>query len=490
MNKNYSKLLTGSSYSAVSGFFVRGLQLVRSVIIARYLGPENMGMYAILVNINALSIALADSGNAFALIKMIGQYKNKGEQKLNDIISSAFWHILIATFLITMVLILISEYIAKEIYNEPGLQFFIILASIFLFLPIILLVNSAIFQSFHRLKELAVIGMLNSVIGLIIYFIFVREYGLLGAVISMIIVNFISVLTTVLLFTRKIFLDEKITIHLKIDKQIIKESMKTRGPNISQTAIDVAAPLIAGSILAILLNFENLGYYHVASYFTWVVLSIPLAIATPYYPMINEFFSEKSDQYSSFILKSQKIVCFITFPIALGLGLFSNLIIKGVYGNDYILATNVSYWTSISAFYAAFGTLLGYIFYVQMKGFEVVKIRIIWLVIYIVSAYFLIQYFGIIGAGLGFFIAYTFQSLLFVKMLPENIQFKRWNMAILLLISVVGVCMIFYAWILLDKSILFSSLVILGVLLIEFMFLTNAEKKYFGNKIKVLLNLS
>ena len=85
-------------------------------------------------------------------------------------------------------------------------------------------------------------------------------------------------------------------------------------------------------MLVFMLGFEKLGYYHIAGYFTWIVLSISLAVATPYYPIINELYTSGSKDYSRFIMKSQKLVCFSALPVALGMGLFSDLFISGLYG--------------------------------------------------------------------------------------------------------------------------------------------------------------
>lgn len=486
MDKLASGLIKGSSYIMISSFFVRGLRVIKSIIIARFLGPENLGMYSILVSLNGLQGTFAEFGNSFALTNMIGKYKIHNRKEISNIISSVVWFVLASTLLTTLIVILISGYLATEVYSKPELQFYIVLLSLFLFLTIISGINTAILQGYHKMREIAILSVLATLLGISILYPLARYYGLLGVILSGIISGMLFVLIAIVFFIKKIFEEEEIVLYFRLKKEVVRESLKTSLPNFSQTAVDMASPLIAGTLLVIMLGFEKLGYYHVAGYFTWIVLSIPLAIATPYYPMINELYSSRSKDYSRFIMKSQKLVCFSALPIALGMGLFSNLFISGLYGGEYSLAINVAYWTSITAFFAAFSTLFGYIFYVQMRGFEMVKIRIIWLLIYIVSAYFLIQQFDVMGMGMAYFVAYAGQSIIFLKMLPPNIQFNRWKTAILLLLLVVGVILIFFMWVQLERSKIFSIFIVLAILLLEYKALTMGEQNMLMDNFKKL----
>lgn len=489
MDNYKSKLLKGSSYSLLSSFFLRGLRVIKSLIIARYLGPENFGMYSILTSLSGFGIAVADFGNSFSMVKLIGKYKSENKSEVSRIVSSIVWNVLAITFMVTLIFIGSSKYISTTIYNEPRLQFYIILIGLFLFIPAILTINRSILQSFHKIKEIAGLDTINSIMALIIFYILVREYNLTGAIASAIVSNFIALSLTLLLVTRKVFESEKIKLFGKVDMTILKESLKTSTPNISQTLIDVSAPLISGSILIYLLDFENLGYYHVASYFTWIVLSIPLAIATAYYPIINELYSKKSPKYSTYIVKSQKTVCFISFPVALSLGLFSNYLISGIYGDEYLLATNVAFWRSVSAFFASFGTLLGFTYYVHTQGFKLVKIRLLWLLTYIISSYLLILEYGVLGIGLAHFIAYVIQSFLLIIMLPTEINIKKIHTSILIIISLCLVCISYSIWMLSEKSILLSSSLILLAISLEYLFLTHSEKSSIKNGFKYILKM-
>lgn len=481
MGSNLNKLLKNTSYSLISTFATRGLQFIRSVIIARYLGPANLGLYSIITSLNALTIALADSGNSFSLIKLIGKYKIDNQKTIGDIISSILIYALLTTLLTTFGIILLSGTLSTKVYNEPKLQYYIILSNIFLFIPVSLSIYSSILRSYHKIKESTISGIIASLSGLFLCYFLIKEYGLLGAILSSIITNFFSLLI-VYLFTKKLFSMEKIKLYFNVKKAIIKESLETSVPNISQTFVDVLSPLIAKSILVILLDFENLGYYHVASYFTWIVLSVPLAVATSFYPIINELYSQKSSEYSNFIMRAQKLTCYSSFPFALILALMSKLLLTEVYGEEYILATNAAYWTSMSAFAASFTTLLGFIFYVQGTGFKLVKIRIFWLLVYVPFSYFLVKDLGILGFGIGEFVAYIFQSILMIKMIPENVHFDRRKLTVVLFLSALFIYIIYNLWIFTDRSFTFSLFIITGVLLLEYKFLNENERSYLLQK--------
>ena len=336
---NYGKrLIEGGTLIFISVIVIRLLGVLRSGIIARYLGPSELGILSILNNILDIVLMVATLSLPLVITKLVAEYNAKSKKKVKQLISCGLLILILSTLCISIVLFILAPHIAT-FYDKPELLTYLYIYATFMFIMVALQITNAIIRGFHKMNYLSIFGMVSTIINLPILLLFVSKYGVLGVVIS-------SIITAIIGLSLSIYGLSKTT------KWEIKDIIPKFDLNTTKRLLLITLPLFLGmvifrpvnllikSYIYIVLSPVDVGYYHVAFIVYSIILMIPASIQAPLLPLISEVTAKKGD-ISKLTTNIFNIMSKIMLPISAITCLLSGPIIYIIYGNQYLQVTPI-----------------------------------------------------------------------------------------------------------------------------------------------------
>ena len=398
MSEYGKRLLQGSTFIIASVFFVKIVGIFRSAIIARTLGPWDLGVLTIFTSITDIALQFAILSIPFALAKYVSEYQFKNREKASKIIYNSLWMMMILGFFLSVILFVSSGFISN-FYQEPRLSFYLKLYAVFMLLPVFQHGLYSILQGFHKMKQISIYNMTTSIFGLVVIFILATKYGLLGVIISsLVIIVFIIILS--LFGLRKVFVEENISIEHKFDMSIIKTLLIFSVPLFISAMIFRPANLFVNTIIFDSLGPDELGYYRIAFTIFMIMMMIPSSIQVPLLPLFSEANSRSKKDLKTFTTAVFKFNALIMLVISSMVILFSGPFVKIVYGQQYLQSINILAIFGCASFFNAMGT----IFYTSIIGRgKTVLIAImsaLQALILVILSFLIIPKYGLIGASI------------------------------------------------------------------------------------------
>lgn len=296
-----SKSFISSIVALFTGFFI-------TVLLGKYLGAEELGLYRMSYTVYGIVLMFASLGFPAAITKYVAQ-NQKNKKKISQILSVS---ILISVFMGILLIILFfiaSNYISF-VFNMPNLR--ILLRVFSLAFPFALL-NSMMFgflNGMRKLKEYS-IAMITQNTLIFLFTLPLVYYGLksLGVAIGVI---FSSVITFFILsyFNRE-YIKRNLLNFFPTFKELSKFGIKIVGIG-SISEINNRLDIV---MIGYFLNPIQIGYYAVSIATSKFILIVPSSIQTITYPATSSYWHEKnflslnkmlnkSIKYSTLILTS------------------------------------------------------------------------------------------------------------------------------------------------------------------------------------------
>lgn len=384
--------------------------LISSVILARFLGPENFGLYSYLVSVVAIIAAFSSLGLNSLITKSIADEEDQAESILNTAISLR----IISSLAVTFLLVLAIQF---DLINAPPQENYMLVFLTFCTSFNSLTVIDHYFIKKQRFRKAS--GMRASVILLSTFLKVIAAYC--GGIQYLIVATGAETLLLgagYLLIAKN---DTQLKLQLKIDTQRSRTLL-----NQSKWLIlsGLAASLnlkIDQSMLRFMLGLEETGIYAAASQISEFWYFFPAIVASIYFPkMLNE--RHDKDNFREILQKSCDIILLISFIIICFLFFSSEQLIALAYGASYADAAGVlkiHLWAGL--FIAMRAVFSKWLISVNLLHFSLVT-HGAGAACNILLNTGLIPYFGIEGAAYATVISYAassyFALLLFKKTRP------------------------------------------------------------------------
>ena len=394
------------------------LHFFQKPLLARYLGPDGLGLFSIAIMIAGIIELLATLGIDGAVTKYVAEYKgHKG--KINSLVSSALITVLIIGVITSIALFVFSNTIAN-IFNMPPLSLLLkIYALVFPFS----LAHAIIISLFNGLREMryyAFIRILQASLALtFILALLMLGLGVVGAILGTVFAIFVTMsLATVIMkrFVRFTFSDYK-----KTTKMLASFGSRLVGANMINEIYSYADTLMIGYFL----TSTEVGYYAVAislSRFFWLV---PRAMSTVAYPAISEYWAKGNYQATSKLVdKSTKYSACILIFAGMSVIFFAKDIIAFVFAPEFLPAVLPLAILIIGTVTSGILRSVGGIFASVGKPDLILKISAIGAVGDVILNIALIPTYGIIGAATATTAAYVLNVVITIYFLRRALAIK------------------------------------------------------------------
>lgn len=305
------KIERGIAWSAVEKISYQGIQFLMTIIISRFVLPEEYGLVAMLGIFIAVSNSIIDCGFSSALIQK--------QDRTEEDFSTAFYTNLVFGLVIYIILYLCSPYIAN-FYHEPRLVFLTRIICLTLLLRSLGIVQNAklvIALDFKTLSKASLSSaFLSGVVG---SFLAYYKYGV-WAVVTQSVLG--ALVTTFLLW---LFSKWKPSFNFS------KESFKNLFGFGSKLMISGLMHTIYLNLYTMVIgkfyNATDVGYYNRASTLSqYPSTSIVGILNRVFFPVLCSK-QEDSNSFSDTFHSYLRVSCFIIFPISIAIASFAQPLI-------------------------------------------------------------------------------------------------------------------------------------------------------------------
>jgi O-antigen/teichoic acid export membrane protein len=322
-----SSLLKNSVITFTSRILVFILWIAISIILARSLGPELRGVYALIIFIHTVLLKLGSLGIESANTYFIGSQ----QYKIKDIVSNSLINcLLISSGLILSFYIIYNINTVQAYFNlnqiEPFYLWLIVLTIPFSLLYLFLLHIVLGMEEIIKYNKINIFRYFFHFITLLLFLLILKQ-KLFGAVIS-------HVLTTLTLTLFIIFLARKITkigiyFNYELSKSAAKYGFKAYFGNLAQFLNYRLDFLLISAFLVP----NAVGFYAIAVGMAETMWILPGAIATVLFPRVS---SLNDTDANSLTPRIARHTYFIIFILVLILFFTAKLIIKFFFGSEFL----------------------------------------------------------------------------------------------------------------------------------------------------------
>jgi len=384
--------------SQLSGF---AFGLVLSLILARYFGAANLGLYSLTFTIYGLILLVAALGVPVAAIKFAAEYKGS-QSKLDEVASSAVLSSLALGTVVALVLAIFSPALAALFHTPSFVTFLLVLSPIFPF-SFVAGALASFLNGIREMRYYALAAILQSILTLALGLLFISfGFGALGVVLATVLAA-VGYCLYLLRVCRNYF---HLTPHnlRPMTRDLISFGAKTMlASGINQ--ISYQSDIL---FIGYFLTATQVGYYTVAvtlSTFFWI---IPQSVQQITYPAITHYWVEKDTAaIQTVVSKSIKYSTVVLLPIGLGVTFFSRyivLILGSAFVNAIVPALILLLGTIINgALQRPIGSILYSLGFPQLN----LKIFTVAAATNVVLNILLIPRIGINGASIATVVSYT-----------------------------------------------------------------------------------
>lgn len=384
--------------------------VVRTKLVALWIGPLGMGLFAIFNSAIDMIVNIANFGMRTSATRSISMASDNPD-KLNRIsVAARRWAMWLGA-LGAIAMIIASPWLSEMSFGDRSHVWGYVILAIAVFANSLTLGEQAVMQGTSMLKKLAQASFYGALVGLILS---IPLYYFLGeqSIVPSILCYSLSVLIFSYLIRKKGIGLQSCTLTIKDTLAIGKDFLKL---GIFITLTDVVSQTsnyIFISYLNNVANTETVGYYQ-AGYtliarYTGLILS---ALCVEYFPRLSKV-AHSNMKLNIFVSQEINIALMVLIPIIVAFILFRRLIISILYSDAFFIIETFISVGIIGMIFRAVSWSMAYVILAKGKGklFFVIEVfdLLVFLVLYIVA----FNLYGIDGFGYAFLLWYLEYTIL------------------------------------------------------------------------------
>ena len=308
------------------------------IIVARLLGSTTYG--DITVSIVPISIAslLTDLGINAALIKYISQLRTEG--RTADISTLVRTGLAINTgigILLSTAVYLSSGYLATAVFNQPGIQPLIQIASLNILAQSLVNTTRSIFVGHEKMGTYSATVIFFSILKSILApLLVIMGYGPLGAIMGntapLLITGIFGLAITILMTPRRPVQGYSTLNHRQGAALLLRYGY----PLFFSTILAGALTQIYSFLMALHANSHNIGNYQAAVNFSVLITFFTMPIATVLFPLFSKL-NPNDERLATIFRNSVTYAALITAPVTMALILLAEPLVETIYSGTYTL---------------------------------------------------------------------------------------------------------------------------------------------------------
>lgn len=402
------KGMQGIAIVFILGILTNLLGYSTRAILARVLSPSDYGLFYAVFSLIMFLTLFANFGMSNAIVKYVSELiarEKKSEVKFL-ITYSTLINIIVSIFL-SILLFLISDFLAINYFGVPESKFLIIIFSFILPFIILNSVFSNIFNSFKNVLLMSLTNFISSILFLLSFIILlilgIKKNSILPGF-AYFIGIFISVIIFFIIYILR-FYDYKTPIkkYPKLLKEVIIFAVISFPIGVSHLIINQADTLM----LTYFDSLSNVGIYNAVLPTVMVLAFFSKSSFKVFMPLVSEFWAKKDYLRLQTSIKIMiKYMLLLIMPFVLILFGFSEIIIRLLFGYQYISGDITMKILSIGIIFLSLNIIYQSILVGIGFAKDVTKVLIIGALFNIILNLILIPLIGMVGAAISTALSY------------------------------------------------------------------------------------
>jgi len=206
--KTHKETINNFTWRSLQVVGKQGVTFLIFITCAKLLVPYEFGLYNYILSIIFLLIIFGDFGISTATSKYVAEYNATDKNKLKSILFNSGIIILGLTLIITFLTLLFGKFFLGDKY------IYVLYVLPLIFLAPLTSLYDGIYRGLKKFKQLAVISLIVGPISLSFIYFLIKQYGLVGALISQNLFYFILLLSLIFGYRE---------IHFRLNKEVMKK---------------------------------------------------------------------------------------------------------------------------------------------------------------------------------------------------------------------------------------------------------------------------
>jgi O-antigen/teichoic acid export membrane protein len=341
LEKKFSDMIQasarGSMILIVGKMLSTFISAVGTMIIARTLGSQSFGILNIALIPISIAFLVINNGTRSAIMKFLAEYRRDGDrQKIQEIIISGFTLNLTVGIVATLTVLLLSGFLANQVFRLPELALVIRILSISIFSQALLTTSTAVIIGFERMDQSILVQILYAIVKILIGpALVLLGFGVAGAAwghsLAFLVAGCIGALF-VYIYNRDLML-----IRDFVKRETYQAIIVYSYPLFLAGLLTGGLHRLLDFLLSVNVSAEVMGNYSAAITFSVLVTLFMTPISTATFPLLSKL--TLSDSVFKFVYQNIiKYESMIAFPITFAIIALSRHLVALLYGPTYTLA--------------------------------------------------------------------------------------------------------------------------------------------------------
>jgi len=419
MNSKVSNIARNTSYFTIALIFQKIISFSYFTIIARALGPDDLGKYYFAISFTSIFSILIDIGLANIITREVAKTENTQEARKNNInkLMGSVMAIKITTAIITL---LITVFAAIILGYSQLIKNLIYLSCICMILDSFTLTFFSIIRGFHNLLYESIASVIFQIIvfatGL---FILKMNLGLVWLMFALVAASTFYFLYSAILVIYKYQISLKFIINKDLISALVYLAMPFALFAIFQRLYTYFDSVLLTTIAGPVYN----GYYQIAFKIINALQFLPLAFTATIYPAFSTYWFKNREQISITFTRAINYLIIISLPIIVGTIFLADkiiLIFKSQF-NDAILPLQIS---MIALIFIFINYPIGSLLNACDRQKDNTRNILIVLIFSVILNMILIPLFKVVGASITVVLTNMLMFILGMYYVPKIINYK------------------------------------------------------------------
>lgn len=420
----YRQILKVTSIFGGMQFFNIIIGLIRTKLIAVFIGPLGIGISSLLSSTIDLIVRLSGLGIETSAVREITKAEND-PFKLASVVTilNKFSFITGLTgFLITLIF---SEQLSKIVYGTTDYGILFIWVSVSVLLKQITNAKNALFQGLRKVNDLARINVYGGFLGLVLTIPLYYYFKIDAIVPSIVIVSIIGFLIP-FFYARNISLP---SVQLSF-KEIFSEGKEMIHLGLILSAGGLIT-LLASYLVQIYINYnggiDHVGYYNagftILNSYVGLIFTV---MSTDYFPKLIGVI-DKKELIEKIVFEQIYMAVMLITPIIVFFLVFSGIVVKLLYSKEFIPVNEMITWGVLGMLFKTVSWGIGFILIAAGNSKLFLKNSIGFNLIFLVLNIFGYHFYGFEGIGISYMIYYVIHLIVIQIIVKRHYDFALSN---------------------------------------------------------------
>ena len=305
-----------TSYLTLALILQKIISFTYFTLLARYLGPEDLGKYYFAISFTTIFAIFIDLGFANVLIREIAKDNTKVSRFLGNVLGMK---LPLAAFSILSAFTLINV-----LHYDTLIKSLVYISCISMVLDSFTLTFFSSVRGFHNLKYESISSIIFQVIILIFgYSALLLGGGLISAMAAVALASLYNFIYSFSVVVYKL----KVSVKIFYDKPIIKNIISISWPFALFAVFQRLYTYLDSVLLAFFAGNAAVGLYQIAFKIVFALQFLPMAFTASLYPAMSSYWKNDKKQLAVSFERALNYLTIISWPIILGIILLADKIV-------------------------------------------------------------------------------------------------------------------------------------------------------------------